>query len=692
LRTWRSLRLDLGLLGAIGVYAAFALIVTWPLVLQLGSSVYVYPTHSPSPGDIAGSVAHLRELVAAHEFPFLPGRIDTFNAPDGLAIRWPLNLSSFSSTSVLYLLALPFGANAAYGLFVLLGFVGSGVAMFLLVRSLTGSIWIGLITGWTFAFYPFAVVNGEHPQFIHGWVFVVLVWRMLELSKQPTPKNGLWAGAAGILAVSWTHYFILLAGVLYAALALADLALGAFLPRFRSRLGAHAAGAGLTFGFVLLMRELVNRSGAPGIEAASHELLYVIATAAEPLMYVVPPKDSLMGTWTAPFLAERQLDQVERTLYLGITLMLLGLIGLCAALVGALPGRMRRAAVFAVAAIVSGLVFSAPPELELFGNTYRTPTYLVYEATPAFRLYSRFVIVVMLGLCLLAALGLAALTRGQQRRVAAAILTAASIVVPLDLWDRPSDPVHELDTPSIYRTLRAQGPGIVAEYPLRPIPQIGHYLDLYFRDKHGHPILNGYFRGPDEERAMSLADLSDGSTAGKLATLGVRYVLLTPSSLVPGVPPPAKPGRGFRFVARDGYGSLYEVTASPEPLIYGRKGFAPLEGPPGAKLQWAGDAHAQLEVIARCKPCSGVLFFATASFQRPRRVEIRGPDGQTLRELTIGREPTGVAVPLSFEGRAVVDIFASPGPGPRSIGEVLGTSDPRKVTIWVGRTRFTPIR
>ena len=62
-----------------------------------------------------------------------------------------------------------------------------------------------------------------------GFILVILVWRMLVVLREPTIRNGLIAGLAGVLVVGWTSYWILIGGVLYAVLA------GFVLLRARSR-------------------------------------------------------------------------------------------------------------------------------------------------------------------------------------------------------------------------------------------------------------------------------------------------------------------------------------------------------------------------------------------------------------------------------------------------------------------------
>jgi hypothetical protein len=653
--------------------------------MDLGSTVYVFPKNPPGPGDLAGSIAELHQLIEGHHNPFASGRIEDFNAPDGLEIRWALNLASFPSTLLLYGLGLVFGATAAYGLFILLGYVGSGLAMFLLVRKLTGSAWIALIIGWAFAFYPFAVVKGEHPHSVHGWVFVVMAWRLLALMAAPTFRNGLWAGAASVLALAWTQYFILLGGIVYATLTTSALYVAAAAGQFRRHLVAHLPSLAMVLSFGLVTRELLFTSGQ-NATVPQNTLRDVVATAAHLPMYVVPPADSLLlGDVTAPYLTERGWNGVEWTLYVGVSMMLLALVGVVAAIARRLPPEAARTGLVFLPVVVAGVLFSLPPQKEIGGHLVRLPSYLVFEAATGWRLYTRFVMVVMLGLCILGALGLEALVRGRSPRSRAMLLALATVVVPLDLWDRPPVTTFRIDTPQIYSALHAQPAGIVAEYPLRPVLNVLDYLDLYFQQAHGKPVLNGYYIGPYEQRALNLTRLDDPSTAGRLATLGVRYVLLTPRRIVPGIPPPGRPIEGFKEIARDDYGSLFRVTARPVPFVYARAGLEPLEGKSGDRYQWVSAPVAQLEVNAPCASCSGVLRFTASTFARPRLLILQTEDGRNLGWAFVTKEKP-VSVPLRFRRRMVVNLVTRPGP--QSIQTTTGAPDPRSIGILIKNLRF----
>jgi hypothetical protein len=680
-----SRRPSLETLGAVALYILCTVYLTWPLVTDLGSTFYLFPKNPRGPGDLAGGAAQLRELVAAHHSPFLPGRISNFNAPDGLEIRWALNLASAPSTLFLYCLALVFGATAAYGLYVMLGYVASGTAMFLLARRLTKSAWIGLLSGWAFAFYPFAVVKGEHPEFVHGWVFVVMIWRLLALMERPTVRNGVWAGAATLLALSWTQYFILLGGICFAALTVAALASAAIRRDFRRRLIVHLPSIGLVLAFGLAMRRFLQASGEDAT-LPGNTLADIVATSAHLPMYLVPPAHNiLLGDLTRHYLTEHGWNAVEWTLYVGAIVMLLAVAGVVAALRRRLPPQAVRTVAALSTVLVAAILFSLPPRTEVGGHMLRLPSYLVFEASTGWRLYTRFVVVVMLALCILAAFGLQALSRHRSPRGRAALLVLVTVLVPVDLWDRPPVTTYRVETPRIYSVLRAQPPGIVAEYPLRPVLDARDYLDLYFQEAHGKPILNGYLSGPYEQRALSLTRLDDPATAGKLATLGVRYVLLTPWRVMPGVSDPGHPGRGFRAIARDRYGSLYRVAAKPMPFIYARKGLEPQEAP-GIDYRWATGSQVELEVLAPCTSCTGTLQFMSASFGRGRVLKVRAHGGKELLTTYVGPHRRLVSLPLRFSRRIVIDL--STIPGPQSIQETTGLPDPRRVSINLEKPRF----
>ena len=311
------------------VYAAVAIQLSWPLVTDLNSIIF------GAFGDLTGGMAIMRETVEGHHNPFLPGTLHDLSAPEGRPIEWTQNIAAFSSTSVLYLMTAVFGVVPAFSLFTLSGFVASGTAMFLLARRITGNFFVSLLIGWAFAFYPFPVVKaGGHVHFVHGWPLVLIFWRMLVLHESPTRRNGVLAGLATVIALSWSQYYLLIGGVAFAAL----FAVGVVAPAIRRRLvagtvSAHLVAAGIVSAFAAGLVLLAVASGrGTGTEAQTLQALYTYS--ARPFEYLVPPGgNAIVGDETGPWL-QRHIhgsNFAESTLYVGLSMVALSLIALVAA-------------------------------------------------------------------------------------------------------------------------------------------------------------------------------------------------------------------------------------------------------------------------------------------------------------------------------------------------------------------------
>jgi hypothetical protein len=545
---------------ALLLYVGFTVFLTWPLAAHLDSTIYISPARPE--GDYTSVIAQFRELTEDWKNPFAPGEIADFNAPHGQPILWVNNAANFPSTAFFYLLAAAFGATAAFGLFTILGFVASALAMFLLVRHYTGSAALAAVIGFAYGFYPYVVANGEHPHHIHGWVFVLMAWRLMSLFEEPTVRNGAWAGGATVLALSWTPYFLLLGGVLYATMAGMALVFALWRRRVREQLVPQLAGAGL----VVLYLAAVGAAASIGddvVAIGTSSLFDVFAQTARPFNYLVPSgHNPILGDATRPFLVERGwFDHAEKSLYVGVSVALLALVGCIAALRGRLGSTNGfRAVMFGAVALVA-ILFSAPPKVAVLGHAVSLPSYYVWELQPGWRIYSRFVIIAMLGLCLAAAFGVAALREGRRRRVSTAILAVVAVIVPLDLWSKFEPNTRKLPSPAIYGTLRDQPPGIAAEYPIQPSTYAENYDELFNQGFHEKPIINGFPpRSQDEIDTLTLTNLSDPRTATGLADRGVRYVLLKHRKY-PYSPPPGKPGRRFELISRSSFADLYRVRA-----------------------------------------------------------------------------------------------------------------------------------
>jgi hypothetical protein len=676
------------LVFVVGLYLAFACFLTWPTVAHLGRDFYA----GNPPGDPAGTISFFRELVDHGHNPFLPGTIQQLAAPEGQVIPWARDIASMPSMLIQFGLSLAFGPIAANGLYILLGYVLSATVMFLFVRRLTGHAWVAALCGWAFAFFPFAVRNGlGHSDYIHGWVLVLAVWRLLELQWLPGRRNAVLAGLAVALAFWWTPYFILLGGVAYLAATAAGLAVAWYDRRLKATLAPQAITAAILVLFLAVLTVIATTSVGNALGVRTNAILEFNTYSARWLEYVLPDRASpLFGSLTENYLVSHLhgSNQVESTLYLGITIIALAVLAWIALARGWLSAQLRRTVVVLSAIAVAALITSAPPEGTILGITVPFPSHFIMKVTTTWRAYSRFVVVAMLALTALAGIGLSTLVQRRSARTGLAIMLAATVLIPLDLWARVPHPTASYSPPPVFTTLAHEPKGLTAEYPLTPAGAT-FYWDIFFQGAHGMPMLNGYLQGTvQEHRAVELANLADPSTGPRLAALGVRYVVSEKGPSPFGSPPSGVPGRGFRELGSDWFATLYRVTATPAGPAVAAAGpaFSDTEpGPGGVPFNWLQQPSGTIDLTGVCRhDCGGVVEMTLASFAKPRLVTISNA-GRVLFRREVS-SPTKVALPVTYGPTRQMTISATPGP--QSIAATVGGPDTRTVSVQVSDLRY----
>ena len=637
------------------LYALYAVFLTWPLAtnpggLLAGSTLY---------GDTGGGAAQSAYIVQHHIFPFAPAILHGFNAPYGLAQTWVLNLASFPHAALVFGLDYALGAVAGTAVFLWLSFVVSGLSMFLLTRRLFGSVPAAALAGFAFAFYPFAVnqING-HFEFMNGWVIVLAVWRMLELVQLPTRRNALLAGAAAALAMWFTFYFILIAGVAFAALAVLAVMVLALRGEGRKGLRRVALAAVpigvLVFGLAALT--VLAGGAAGGVRAQPVRALYVYS--ARPLEWLLPDRNNLVfGGLTRGYLTTHlhYSNFSESSLYLGLSVLGLALLGLVIAIrelrVGGRAALRDPALVGVLAGVVlagTAALFSLPPTLNVFGASVLMPSGLVYVFASTWRVYSRYVELLELGVCIIMAFGVSRLLARFRPRMAWVVTAALAVVLVVDLWARPPVRATATTAPAEYVWLRDHPGGTVADYPIMP-GDFPNYQAQFWQPFDGHPVIQGYPLGSESEAVkLSLADLREPSTAPGLAALGVKYIVVHPGQ--PGNNPPTI--RRYHYILRfsSPTGSVWQVTAKPAPTtVDAWQNFSGIQGGPGAEYDWMTQGGV-LSLHARGCPvsCTASLTFGSGSHHVPRVLTVADQaSGRVLLRRSI---PAWIAVKVTVPG------------------------------------------
>jgi hypothetical protein len=503
-------------------------------------------------------------------------------------------------------------------------------------------------------------------------------------------RNGLLAGAAAILTMTWIQYYLLVGGVAFAAMVLMALVAAHRRGTLRLQIRAQAAACSVVALVAASVVVLAATTDFEGVPTRPEGDAYL--NSARPLMYLVPgPGHPLLGhsvgRWVRDSYPSPQVDPNTTasysSIYLGIPLLILAGVGT----VLFLRGRVRNlggvsAAALALTAV--GLVFSAPPTVAIGGVKIPLPYDVITHLTTAFRVAARFSMLVMFGVCVIAAVGLVSLLARRRPGLQAAALAVLVLLVGVDEWARPVPSTTHLTHPAIYDLLARQPQGVVAEYPLSDTAR-SQNVELLYQHVHKHPIFDGWHDGSDDAvRKLGLNSLLASQTAPALAAFGVHYVLVrdvgTPTP--PGLPRPGAVVPGLREIGQASGGSLYRVVARPPRfLATAARGFEPPEGkPPG--VQWINANGARLELQGHCAPCAGVLQFDTGTFARPRVLTVRDQAGHVLRRRAIASAGESLRVPVRFTRRTVLRLDTQPAPD--QIDQILHNGDTRSFGVFVG--------
>lgn len=682
------------------LYLGLACGVTWPGAIHPDTRIF-----GPIGADLTAEIAYFHALAVAHTPPFLPGTAHIFNAPEGRSTQWALNYSTLPSSTLLWLGSMAIGSVATLAYWPILTFALSALSMFLLVRWLTGSWYAAVITGFAFGFWPY-VFSGMNQPLGNEWMIVLAVWRMLVTIERPSVRNGLFAGAAMVLALMWVQYYILIVGVTWVLLTIAALVIAHMRGQLKDAVRAHAVVVVLVaaaLASILLVGLSSNFAGEP-TRAASEVVTY----SARPLMYLLPdPNNPFLGTLSKPII-ERDFFSAGSTadyneIYLGISVMVMAVVGgvILARDIRrrgwrvALSDRAVLAAALLTFTALIALAFSAPPRVVILGMNIPMPIEIVAHITTVFRTTARFAVIVMLGLCVLAGLALSKLFSRLRGVTALAMCAVLSALVVVDLWARPPYTAAPIVVPSVVRLLAHQAPGIYAAYPLLTGFEFGGDSDdAFFQAYAGdHELFDGFFpETSSETRKMELEYLLAPRTLPDLAAMGVRYLLVqadTPSAMYPsnGAPIP-----GARLIGSDSYGALYRIVAHPRPFSsFDSVGFSPPEGEGPTYSRWMTAADGQMEVVSRAPRAVPVrVSFAAWSYLQPRRLVIR--DGvDVVYDAVVPPSPLPVAFTISVRGRTTLYLQTTPAPqSPHAVNPA--DPDTRLLSIQVsGPLTITPL-
>lgn len=465
------------------IYALLTLLMTWPVVGQLGSFI---------PGKIGDAYVHLWTFEW-----FKSALLNGTNPFYTDALFYPVGASLvFHNVAWLHLLAwLPLqavvGSGAAYSLVFLFGFVVNGFGTYLFARDLTDSFPASFVSGLIAGFWPYALSHHGHPNLVLiGWI--PLAMRHLRLMlREGRVRDALWAGI----------YIALIGITRWQLLALSFWLIGFYTlyqiittkrQTWVRKVKLLCVALGVA---ILLMLPLGVPLIAGQITRDNPDELFLdeeLPYGADLLSYLVPNRYH-------PLWGDRALDLYWGffgTVYYTRTV---GFVTLLLVLIGVFKGGRR--AYFWTFAALFYFMLALGDTLHINGVPIVSLPYNLIEDWFAFKIVrfpDRFNIILGIPVAILAGLGTASLIRQPRLKSKSTILIVVICTLIIIEYANRYE-MLPLDVPDWYETV-AEEPGEFAIFGF-PLYEQGKNdkTYMYYQLIHGKPIAQGHISRPSAE-------------------------------------------------------------------------------------------------------------------------------------------------------------------------------------------------
>lgn len=448
----------------------------------------------------------------AHQLPRDPRHL--FDAPIFHPERRTLAYSEpliVPGVMALPLRAAGLDATTTYNLLAILGYALSAWAMWRLVQDWTGDAWAGAVAGAAYAFNAHLLTRFAHLQALHAEFLPLVLLAVDRLSRRAAWRDGWLLGSALALTGLTSIYQLAFAGG--AAVVGLMARAGEWRPRAARTL--TVAGTGLAAGVVLLAPVLWQYLAVSRELGMVRTLDAAAASAATWRDYLATAGRLHYAWWSAPFTR-------GTALFPGVTVLALAVVGLA-------RGADRRRVTMAAALAALGLLMSLGPALPTYG--------WIYDLVPllqATRVTSRWGVLVLTGLAMLAGLGVAALRRTVLP--ARALGLTALALVTAEAWRAPMAFTPTPAIPAVYQWVARQEDAVLLELPVFPGGQFNLNAPyLLAQTVHFRPIVAGYsgLSSPAyDARLRSLSGFPSDAAHAPLAALGVTHVVIHLPQLV----------------------------------------------------------------------------------------------------------------------------------------------------------------
>lgn len=399
-----------------------------------------------------------------------------------------------------------------YNLLLLGGYAGSALAMFALVRRLTGALGPSLVAATVFTLAPYRTEHVMHLELQWAMWIPLTFWALHRSVDEPSSRFGILAGIfLWLQMLSCVYYGVFLALVL---VPVAPLLLALSGRQGLRALPRLAIGA--------LFAVLFTAPYAwPYLKAAqvvgSRDATEIARYSAHALNFLAAAPSSWLWGWTAD-----RWGGPELRLYPGSVAVLLAVAGFA-------HRQWRHTVVYLLVVVVA-------VDLSLGVNGFLYPRLAAHmDALAGLRALARTTMIATAGLAVLAGLGAQVVMQwgGGSSSRAALRIAAMLALMAVDYAHRPLAVTPEtLGTLApVYRIIRSAGPGVIAELPMPSASRLPGDDPYYaaWSITHWHKLVNGYsgyHPGDYLETLARMESFPDDASIERLRAREVRYIVV----------------------------------------------------------------------------------------------------------------------------------------------------------------------
>jgi hypothetical protein len=540
-------------------------VAMWPALSDISNTIM----GSIQPSDATAGGVWLSWQFASLS-PFTAHTL-AYGVPRGEPLWLPTFITALGWILPMWALAHITNAVATWNILIALGLVADGMAMYGLVRWLTGRGWIAFVAGVLYAYSPFHIQESYvHIGYLYSWIFPLVLWAGLAMLKSPGRRQAVVFGTVVAAAAYIDGYYVVFAPMVATVVVACGVAGAGLLqvPRRQVMEGSVLAAAVavilvLPIGYVYLFS-----SQTVGSLLSQTKRVYALDISSAHLSgYLVPWMGSPAWSRLASGVSGAAPDFVrgDGSLYLGLVVVVLAT---CLAVMGLARSRwvtlpaFRLPGPFLALAVPAAMLIVMLSSFATIGRVPGFPT-MLWAIKPFWPDFDRLDVAVDCLVILAAAVFLACI-QGERRKwllpaIAVLALADGTAVFPWASWS------FAANTPASLRWLAShKDGGTVAGYQMEPFAG-RDALYLTFQAINHHPLFNGETMNPGHtELARGLAALGDPQTIPTLRREGVRYIVLT--RLYDHLDWKRDPVRGVRLIfAIRGGSTLLRIEPGPRP-------------------------------------------------------------------------------------------------------------------------------